>query len=225
MANSRLGLLSAAALAALAAGCSSAVNGPESALTYAQEHPISVDTQVVTLTLNASANDGNLSELDKSRINAFSKAYMQNGHGPVAITTPSGAYDEGNAQKMAASVRTEIKNAGVPFGNISAAAYQAGQSTGGDIIVSYTHYVATPSACGIWQGLRGRDYRNLRSPNFGCSRQNNLAAMISDPRDLIMPADITPPDSNIRIRGVQSFRSGEVTSSATDNEIEAQVSN
>ncbi|MFZ5617384.1 MAG: CpaD family pilus assembly lipoprotein, partial [Pseudomonadota bacterium] len=94
-----------------------------------------------------------------------------------------------------------------------------------DIIVSYNHYVATPSACGIWEGDRERDYRNMRSPNFGCATQNNLAAMIGDPHDLIEPAEMTPPDSATRIRGVTAFRKGEVTSSATDGEVETEVAN
>jgi pilus assembly protein CpaD len=65
----------------------------------------------------------------------------------------------------------------------------------------------------------------MRSPNFGCSMQNNLAAMIGDPRDLVEPAAMTAPDAAIRVRGVKLFREGQVTSSETDGDVEQRVAN
>ena len=113
----------------------------------------------------------------------------------------------------------------MPEASVAGTNYRTGQGSTTDVILSYTHYVATPSACGVWEGAKERDFRNMRSPNFGCSSQNNLAAMIGDPPDLIEPAAMTDPDAAIRIRGVDLFRKGQVTSSQTDTEIEQQVAN
>ncbi len=202
-------LLVSAALSAV--GCAAGFNGAEHALTVAEEHPISVDSQTVTMTLDPAS--GELSSLDKARIRAFANSYMRNGHGALALTSTSG----GDA------VRQALYDAGVPQASMTDASYRGGEGASGAIILSYTHYVATPSVCGVWDGARERDYRNVRSPNFGCATQNNLAAMIGDPRELSEPADMTDPDSATRIRGVAAFRAGKVTSSATDGEVDAQV--
>ena len=76
----------------------------------------------------------------------------------------------------------------------------------------------------MWSGLRARDYRNLRSPNMGCATQNNLAAMIADPHDLVAPTEAAPRDGAMAARGVQLYRQGELTGSATDSTIEASAS-
>lgn len=204
-------LLVSGALSAM--GCAAKWNGPEHALTVAEQHPISVDSQIVTMTLSAGDD---LSDLDRARLRAFASSYMQNGHGVLTVTAPG----DGNGAK----VKKALNESGVPAASIAEAEYRGGEGSARDVILSYTHYVATPSACGVWEGMKDRDYRNMQSPNFGCASQNNLAAMIGDPHDLIEPAAMTAPDSATRIRGVTDFRKGEVTSSETDSEVNQQVS-
>ncbi|HBS36757.1 MAG TPA: hypothetical protein DEA50_17020 [Parvularcula sp.] len=210
-------LLMSAAAALSAAGCATKYNGAEQAMSIEEEHPISVDSQTVTMTMAPSAA---LSSLDRARLRAFADSYMRNGHGALTLTSPGGA-DAGQA----AEIRAALSEYGVPEDSVAAASYRTGEGSASDVILSYTHYVATPSACGVWEGQRSRDFRNLRSPNFGCSSRNNLAAMIGDPRDLVEPAAMTDPDSAIRIRGVKLFREGSVTASETDGELDQNVSN
>ena len=196
-------------------GCAATrFNGAEQALSIEEEHPVSVDSQTVTMTLAAAGASDDLSELDSARLRAFADSYMRNGHGALTVTSPG---DGG-----AAGICQSLYDFGVPQSAIAEAAYRGGD--GRDIILSYTRYVATPSACGVWEGEGERNARNMRSPNFGCAAQNNLAAMIGDPHDLIEPAAMTDPDSATRIRGVTKFRKGEVTSSKTDSEVKTQVS-
>jgi pilus assembly protein CpaD len=208
-------LLMSAAVAAT--GCATKFNGAEQALTIEEEHPISVDSQTVTMTMAPSAS---LSGLDRARLRAFADAYLRDGHGALTLSAPGGA-DDGHAS----GVRAALSEFGVPADQIAAASYRTGEGSTTDLILSYTHYVATPSACGVWEGARDRDFRNMRSPNFGCSMQNNLAAMIGDPRDLVEPAAMTAPDAAIRVRGVKLFREGQVTSSETDGDVEQRVAN
>ena len=83
-------LLSAFALAA--AGCAGGpFNGEEHAASVAQTHPIAVDSQVVTLTINNDVSTSEISNVDKARLRAFAEAYQNNGHGPLTVTGPSGA--------------------------------------------------------------------------------------------------------------------------------------
>jgi pilus assembly protein CpaD len=205
--------MSAAAVAVT--GCATKFNGQEQALSIEEEHPISVDSQTVTMTMAPSAS---LSSLDRARLRAFADTYMRNGHGSLTLTSPGGA-----EAGQEAAIRAALSEFGVPADSVAAASYRAGEGSTTDLILSYTHYVATPSACGVWEGQRDRDFRNMRSPNFGCSARNNLAAMIGDPRDLVEPAAMSDPDSIMRVRGVKLFREGKVTSSDTDADVEQQV--
>ncbi|MEK7264917.1 MAG: CpaD family pilus assembly lipoprotein, partial [Pseudomonadota bacterium] len=134
-------LLAAAAVSSV--GCASQFNGQEQALSVAEQHPISVDSQTVTMTMAPVGND--MSSLDRSRLRAFADSYMRNGHGALTVTAPA----DGGVTGM----RDALNGFGVPLSSIVEADYRGGGSSG-DVILSYTHYVATPSACGIWEGVR-----------------------------------------------------------------------
>jgi len=203
------------------AGCAAGFNGPEHAMTVAETHPISVDSQVVTLTIDADATTTDLSDRDMARLKAFANAYLVNGHGPLTITAPSG-YADADGHEAAADIRQALNDAGVSWEALSGATYRTGGDAGDQLIVSYTRYVATASECGVWNGVAERDYRNLRSPNFGCATQNNIAAMLSDPHDLIAPAAVSPRDAMATSRAIGAYRTGETTSSSAED-IEAQV--
>ncbi len=208
-----------------ASACASAFNGQQHAMTVAEEHPISVDSQTVTLTIDADETTTDLSSVDKARLQAFADAYMRNGHGTLTITAPSGTGQDFDGQEMASDIRKALNEAGVPWSALSGATYRSGgDANGNQIIASYTHYVATPSVCGDWTGEMNRKYRNLRSQNFGCSSMNNLAVLLADPHDLVAPTGVTPRDAAVAVRGFQAYREGEVKVSDIDSEISTEVS-
>ena len=212
-----------AAGVALSNGCAGVVNGVEQAGGYQKNHPISVDSQIVSLTLNIDPTTQELSTLDGARVRAFADAYLRNGHGPITVTAPSGGDNDLAGQETAADVRAHLHSLGVPWASISGATYRTGSDKTHQLILSYTHYVATASECGQWKGIAKTDRRNLISPNFGCSAQNNLAAMVADPRDLITPSEMGDADAMARIRAIQAFREGQVSSVATDQDIQTDV--
>lgn len=216
-------VLTIALVTSVATGCATKFNQAHHAESIEQAHPITVDSQVITMTMAPKVGGEALTSIDRARLRAFAGAYLKNGHGPLTITAPAGS--ESASAVQAGQIKQTLVEAGISPAQLSAANYVPGQSATGDLILSYTHYVATPSACGLWNGLQDRDSRNLRSPNFGCSTQNNLAAMIADPRDLIAPPDMTDPDSEFRILGVEKYRAGTVTSTERDGLIEADTGN
>lgn len=217
----KIALLSAASL--MTAGCSGGpFNGPEHALTIAEEHPISVDSQVVTLTINADPTTTDLSTVDMARMRAFASSYLNIGHGPLTVTGPSGAGNDSDGHEASADIRKALNEAGIPWSAIHGATYRAGASSGEQIILSFTRYVASASPCGVWKGLRERSYRNMRTPNMGCATMNNYAAMIADPHDLIAPAETDSRDGESVVRVIELFRAGQVTASAVDSNINAE---
>ena len=214
------------ALLLSAVSCAGPFNGPQHALSVAETHPISVDSQVVTLTIDTDPTTSDISNVDRARLRAFADAYMVNGHGPLTITAPSGTGGDFDGQERAADIRQALNDAGVPWSALGGATYRTGAAAENtQLILSYTHYVATPSVCGDWTGTRGRDYRNLRSPNLGCATMNNYAAMIADPHDLIAPGESDPRDGEAVVRAIELYRTGEVTASESDSNIDAATDN
>lgn len=221
---SKTALLSILLLAT--ASCGTPFNGAQHGMSVQEAHPISVDSQTVTLTIDGDPSTSDISDVDRARLKAFAHAYMLNGHGPLTITAPSGTGDDINGQEAAADIRKALNDAGVPWPALGGATYRTGAAAEkAQLIVSYTHYVATPSECGVWSGVRGRDYRNLRSPNLGCATMNNYAAMIADPHDLIAPADVDPRDGEAVVRAIELYREGQITASDIDGAIDAGTGN
>lgn len=214
----------AAACTALLSACSTLSNGESDAKTSAEEHPISVDTQVVTLTIPIENAAAGLSTTDRARVRAFADSYLRAGHGPVSVTTPTGSRGDAAAADAAADARAVLDASGVSASDVEAAAYRSAEEKR-ELVLSYTRYVATPPACGDWSSPFKRDFKNLSTPNYGCATRNNLAAMIADPRDLVQPADETPADVAARIRAVGAYRRGERTSSETDADINTEIAN
>ncbi len=220
--NLKITLLSAAYLAVTACA-GGPFNGPQHALTAAETHPIAVDSQVVTLTIDADVTTSDISNVDKSRLQAFANSYLTNGHGPLTVTAPSGAGNDHNDHEAAADIRKALNDAGVPWSSIQGATFRTGDVRNDEIILSFTRFVATASPCGVWTNMREREYRNLRTPNMGCATMNNLAAMVADPHDLVAPADTSPRDGESVVRSIELYREGKVTASAVDDNINAQT--
>lgn len=219
----KIALLSATALAA--SSCGSLFNGPEQAMTIAETHPISVDSQIVALTVNVDPGTSDISDMDKARLRAFADSYLNYGHGPLTVTAPSGTPTDHEGQEAAADIRQALHDAGISWAAISGATYRTGGSESGDqLVLSFTRYVATPSQCGVWSNTRLRDFRNLRTPNMGCATMNNIAAMIADPHDLVEPAAATSRDATATVRAVDLYRQGQVTASQVDGNIDTEVS-
>ena len=207
------------------AACSSTWNTENDSPRPAQVHPISVDTQVVTMELNDGAGVSELSSTDEARLRAFATAYLRTGDGALTITTPDGGASDFDAQERAADIREVLYQTGVPYSAMKGASYRnGGTANGRNTVLSFSKFVATASPCGIWRGEISSRFKNLPHPNFGCADQNNLAAMIANPRDLVVPADETAPDAASRARAIKEWRDGNLPTTARDQTIELNVS-
>lgn len=215
--------LSLAALALTA--CTAISNDERHYQTEDTMHPIAVDPQTVVMEVTASLDDMDLSAIDRARVRNFASYYKDKGHGPITLTMPSGSLNTKRSVAVAASIRQELHDAGVPWASLPGASYRAsGTRDDATILISFTRYVATASPCGVWTKDYTDNARALLTPNFGCATQNNLAALVADPRDLIMPADAAPADAARRADILEKYRSGAITSSEVDEQARGTIS-
>ncbi|MFZ3032998.1 MAG: CpaD family pilus assembly protein [Parvibaculum sp.] len=204
------------------AGCGG-FNGAENAQFDASyTHPISVQPDVPTLEVAAT---GHLSNEDRQAIVTFAAAYKERGHGVLTVAAPSGSANTAVAMNVLVEVRDMLAKAGVPIERVSYTPYRAsGAAERAPIIMSYKQYVASVAPCGDWSENLAYDPGNGVPKNFGCATQTNLAAMVADPADLVMPRTMTPSDAQRRGEVFAKYRKGEITATARDQRDSAAVS-
>ena len=79
--------------------------------------------------------------------------------------------------------------------------------------------------CGNWdENIAVHRCTICRRTNFGCATQHNLAAEIADPRDLVTPQPMTPPDTERRMIVIDKWRQGEPTLAQKTQEQSGAVS-
>src|SRR5438270_143079 len=67
--------------------------------------------------------------------------------------------------------------------------------TSSSVRLAYSKIGAHTAECGPWPDQTARNPENRHYANYGCATQQNLAAMVANPLDLLYPRAMTPPDA------------------------------
>ncbi|MBN9668863.1 CpaD family pilus assembly protein [Roseibium aggregatum] len=210
-----------------AAGC----QGPQSqsqALAsndYRLRHPIVITEQPETLDLPIGRGTRRLYGPIEDTITAFAAESRQQGDGSVEILVPSGGANESAVHAVTPDIRRALQRGGLNRSRISTRTY-AVQDPNADapIRLSYARLKATAGECGNWpKNIGGGIGENTDYENFGCATQSNLAAMVANPSDLLVPRASTPADQGRRAVVIEKYRKGEVTSGNYTEGVGAEV--
>ena len=180
-------------------------------------HPIQVQPTYHTLKVSFSAPDAGLMPEDAQHFDAFVADFMQHGNGSISISAPAGA----DADAAITYFGERLANAGVPRDRIL-----VGTRAGGDgkVELGYIGYAATTASCGDWSSNEGDTAANRVSANFGCSVQQNIAAQVADPRDLIAPQPLGPGDASRRAVDYDNYKNGKPTGATQTPDQSAAIS-
>jgi pilus assembly protein CpaD len=153
---------------------------------YRTSHPIILNEREEILDVPVGASDSNISVAQRSSIQAF---LAQSANvGVVQILLPSGAPNSAAAQRVLSDIVAALRKSGVQGGNVVTASYDAsGAQSSAPVRISYRAMSAGTEPCGKWTADLGDTSQNKNYENFGCASQNNFAAMIANPADLIGP--------------------------------------
>jgi pilus assembly protein CpaD len=196
--------ITALAAVLLAGSCSSDV-GTLSA-DGERNHPIVVEPSSNSIKLPFSATDAGLLPEDSLRFEAFVDAYQHGGNGAISVSAPAGP-----ASNAAISYFGErLAQMGVPRSRILVGTHDVAN---GDTSVEldFIGYSAHTDQCGDWSMDLAETSSNETSPNFGCSVQHNIAAMVEDPRDLVEPRDLGPGDATRHAIILEKYEKGDIT--------------
>ena len=185
--------------------------------TYKTKHPILIDEQEKVLDIPVPSSSYALTLPAASAIDGFTSGYTRGANGLITIMLPAGSPNESAARRLMPAIIEALTGAGVARRQIRSTTYFAGEhGSSAPVRLSYSAVTANVEGCGKWpedlaaQGIENRNYHN-----FGCASQNNLAAQISNPADLISPRGMTSIDPERRVNAIQDYRDGNVTSSGT----------
>ena len=92
------------------------------------------------------------------------------------------------------------------------ASYQAPSvDVSAPVRVSFLAMRAQTNKCGRWPEDILDDYENKHYADFGCSYQNNLAAQVADPADLLGPRKQSPIDAENRGVVIGVYQDGSIS--------------
>lgn len=209
--------VSALLLSATLAACQHTKSGFVPTDGYRTRHPIEFKEVPKTLDIPVGMRTSGLNRIQQQQIAGFAREARKRGDGSVQILVPSGSANESTANYLASKIRGVIARAGVRGHNVGMQAYSVTDPRAvAPIRLAYTSVRASVHQCGTWPDNVASNLQNSDYYEFGCTSQANLAAIVSNPSDLLHPRASTPVDAARRNDVFDKYRKGEATSSARE---------
>jgi pilus assembly protein CpaD len=210
--------LLAAASIVLLAGCTAW--GPRDSVVvgaipddYRTNHPIVIAEKERSVDLPVAPSDRGATKTQAIALSGFLQDYDTSADPVLTIVVPHGSINEAAASAASHDLIRVAKNNGVPGNRIVLASYQApAADASAPIRVSYIAMTAQTNKCGRWtDDIISDTTANKHYTDFGCSSQQNLAAQIDNPADLLGPRKQTEIDAENRSRVIDDYRDGPAT--------------
>jgi|SRR5579863_2253730 len=169
----------------------------------AVNHPLLVEPSYQSIKVSYAA--GAMDPVGAAKLEAFIADYRSHGNGKIAINVPSGP----GMQQTVIALSNQINEMGISLDRILVASHDA--AAGSQVELNYISYQAHTAACGDWSENLAFTADNSTAANFGCSNQHNVAAMVSDPRDLLGPRPMDGGDATRRHTVIGNYETGKVS--------------
>jgi pilus assembly protein CpaD len=183
----------------------------------AANHPITVGP--TSRSIRVSATEEGITATDQGEFASFVSDYLGDGNGVLSISAPREEYSQSAVEALTGQlVRMGVPRSRILVGTRDSSGYDT------RIELSYLTYAAHTDACGNWSHDADDTDDNLPMPDFGCSVQHNIAAMVAEPRDLVTPRPMGPADVTRRETIVQTYEKGAVTAAQKTQEQQGNVS-
>jgi pilus assembly protein CpaD len=195
-----------------------------------QRHPIAIREGEHTVDLLIGVDRGGLLPAQRAEVLGFANSWQQEATGGIVVDLPAGTPNAHAAADTLAEVKTILTAAAVPARAIAVRHYRPRDpSKLATLKLSYPKLMAEAGPCGQWPrdigpSYQGGDTYNRDYWNFGCSQQQNLAAMVDDPSDLLQPRAETAPSAQRRTTVFEKYRKGESTTTNYSNTKDGKIS-
>jgi pilus assembly protein CpaD len=188
---------------------------------YRTNHPIVIAEKDQVIDLPVAAGDRGMTAGQRASLEGFFADYDRSAAPALSILVPAGAANDIAASHAADDFARLAKTSGVPDSRILISSYQApSPEISAPVRVAYTAMKAQTGKCGRWPEDITNTVENKHYANFGCSYQNNLAAQIANPSDLLGPRKQTTIDAERRGIVIDDYRNAPVFAPPQRREVE-----
>jgi pilus assembly protein CpaD len=182
------------------------INAPLASYSPTENYPIQVVPGSQSLHVSYEGQGAGLSPEDSAAFGAFVAEYQAHGNGAISVSVPQGPAEQSEISYFG----ERLFALGVDRSRILVGTHQVANGDG-RVEVNFMAYKAETKPCGDWSVDVAEDAENTPMPNFGCAVQQNIAAMVSDPRDLVAPRPMTSADALRRATVTSNYEKGQST--------------
>ncbi|WP_245408239.1 CpaD family pilus assembly protein [Zhengella mangrovi] len=176
---------------------------------YRTNHPITIAEREAVYDVPVAQDAKALSKAQGDAIRGFMAGYERSNGSEVRIIVPVGSPNAVGASRVAGDIVNLMTRHGVPAGRINTYSYEGGSDGySAPIRISYTRLMASTDKCGRWPDNLSESTENRNYENFGCSYQNNLAAQVANPADLLGPRPEGEIDGTRRADVIGKYETG-----------------
>jgi pilus assembly protein CpaD len=191
-----------------------------------QRHPIMVSQEPATLNLSVARGSLGLTPQQRAEVIDFTGRYRAGdaGNSRLVVSVPSGASNEVAAMGAAEDVRQLLLEGGFPESAVAVESYHNDSGAQPPLRLAYMRYVAKGPECGHdWSENLAKSTRSIGHPDFGCSTQHNLAAMIANPADLLGPRTMGERYAERRDKVMEAWTKGDITGARKSEDEKVRV--
>ena len=211
-------MLALAACAGMVSACASTGALPPP-LTPTSRYVLQVEPGMDRIAL--AVHDQGLSGNQQAALAALAGRFAASRADVIRVEAPAG--DDPAAARAAWGVRDALAALGVPAERVLVTAYAAPDPRA-PVLVGFETLRAHVPQCAGRIGDLARNASNEPDTGFGCAVTANMAAQIANPRDIVIPRDMTAPDAPRRATVLDAYRIGEVTSAELEPLVEGRIS-
>lgn len=183
---------------------------------YRTNHPITLQEQIATMDVPVSVDTIHLTPAMRSNVAGFAQSFIASNTAYIAVVAPSGSPNQVAAAAIAVEIEDTLRKSGVNPRAISYRIYRAERTEAiAPVRLAFNSIVAQTAPCGPWKDQLSVNDSNQHYGAYGCAAQQNLAAMVQNPLDLLYPRGLTPADAARRATVLDKYRQGQTTGAET----------
>ena len=199
----------AIALAALLSGCANRDSITVGSVPddYRTNHPIMIAEKNQKVDIPVGAGDRGMTGYQRDTLLGFLDGYDRSAAPALTIAIPLGSANEAAALVAGRDFARVAAASGINRKRIVMTSYQsASAEASAPGRVSFVAVRAQTDKCGRWPEDLLQTSDNRHYADFGCSYQNNLAAQMANPSDLLGPRKMTDIDAENRGKVIDVYR-------------------
>ncbi|MEQ9180380.1 MAG: CpaD family pilus assembly protein [Nitratireductor sp.] len=141
-------------------------------------------------------------------VDGYVSNYDRGAGAVISIMVPANSANAASASSAAYEIAGYMQRKGIPAGRIVTVPYDAGApDQTAPIRLVHGRMKAHVGQCGRWPDDLLKTRENKHYANFGCAYQNNLAAQLANPSDLLGPRASTEIDAANRGVAIEDYQS------------------